>query len=111
MKEYNMEASTERSAGRFQIVSETSIGSQWAEAGAACSPSEVEQRKQRIWERPAQATREAALNQRSVRGSIVVSQGSQGSKGIIGIDRGSLVLDRCSRRCRLMMDLFAMPQY
>jgi hypothetical protein len=30
MKEYNMEASTERSAGRFQIVSETSIGFRWA---------------------------------------------------------------------------------
>jgi hypothetical protein len=30
MKEYNMEASTEQSSGRFQIVSETSIGFQWA---------------------------------------------------------------------------------
>jgi hypothetical protein len=30
MKEYNMEASTEQSAGRFQIVSETLIGFRWA---------------------------------------------------------------------------------
>jgi hypothetical protein len=30
MKEYNMEASTERSAGRFQIVSGTPIGFRWA---------------------------------------------------------------------------------
>jgi hypothetical protein len=30
MKEYNMEASAERSAGRFQIVSETSVGFRWA---------------------------------------------------------------------------------
>jgi hypothetical protein len=46
-------------------------------AGAACSPSEVERRKQRIWERAAQATREAALNQQSVRGSIGVFQDFQ----------------------------------
>jgi hypothetical protein len=30
LKEYNMENLTERSAGRFQIVSETSIGFRWA---------------------------------------------------------------------------------
>jgi hypothetical protein len=30
MKEYNMEASTGRSAGRFQILSETPVGFRWA---------------------------------------------------------------------------------
>jgi hypothetical protein len=30
MKEYNVEALTERSAGRFQIVSKTLIGFCWA---------------------------------------------------------------------------------
>jgi hypothetical protein len=43
--------------------------------------------KRRIWERAAQATREAALNQQLVCRLIGVSQSSQGRKGIIGIDR------------------------
>jgi hypothetical protein len=89
MKEYNMEASTERCAGRFQILRlcrSTSDGLQAAPAYAHRKPIDV---SLTIWKRAAQATREAALNQRSVRGLIGVSQDSQGRKGIIGIDRKS----------------------
>ena len=70
MEYIKMEASSEQSAGRGQMVSETSVGFRWAEAGAACSPSEGERRERRIWERAVQAAREAARNLRSVLGSI-----------------------------------------
>jgi hypothetical protein len=72
MQEYNMAASLVACAARFQIL---------------CLRRSASDGLQAAWKRPAQATREAAFNQQSVRGSIGVSQGSQGRKGIIGIDR------------------------
>jgi hypothetical protein len=101
MKEYNMEASTERCAGRFQIVSKTSIGfygRKQVQPVAHRKPSGVSEGFRNV--RRKQQERRLSISDRYADQLEFPNIPKEGRKGIIGIDIGSLVLDRCSRRCR-----------